>query len=132
MGTVPRLELQASTKAWGPLQKLKGPQNLWKRDHLARAWGAPLALRLTQEKTQEGWATKQYLTLEMQLYTLQGMTTSRLFTASIHCLESLSNCIATKPKSSVSWETQRIAYASAWRGIIVLTFLEMAKTIVLL
>jgi hypothetical protein len=89
-------------------------------------------LRLTQEKTQEGWATKEYLTLEMKLYTLQGMTASRLFTASIHCLESLLNCIATKPKSFVSWEAQRIAYASAWRGIVVLTFLEMAKTIVLL
>jgi hypothetical protein len=66
--------------------------------------GSTISLAITQEKTQKGWVTKEYLTVEMQLYTLQGMIASQLFTASIYCLESLSNYTATKPKSSASWE----------------------------
>jgi hypothetical protein len=38
------------TKDWGPVQKFKGPQDIYCKDHLARSWGALLATRLTQQR----------------------------------------------------------------------------------
>ncbi len=100
------------TKDWGLVQKFKGPQDIYCKDHLARSWGALLATRLTQQRFQQ-----ESPDIKSTKISIPDLINHRqlpiLLTASTQVLQSDSTMTLDRSCAIASYPAQIIASASA-------------------
>ena len=115
------------TKDWESIQKFIGPQDKLCRDHLARTWGALLVKPLTQQSFHQVSVDIKSTKISTPNL-ISHWQLSILSTASTHVLKSDSTMTLERPCAIASCPAYIIASVSAWRGRMVSTFLEKAKT----
>ena len=103
-------------KQGGLLQKLKEPQTLYNRLHLAREWAASLASLGTHVKDKQGRLEARNFTLWMTFSIAHGMSLPCSVIDLKQTWESPSTKIGAEFKGSASCNAHKIASASAWRG----------------